>query len=509
MTSLRRNIAANFAGSIWQAVMGLAFVPLYIRFMGVESYGLVGIFATLQGVLVVLDMGLSTTLNREMARLSVGPENAQEMRNLLRSLESIYWCVAIGIGMAVMSLSPFIAHDWVKAGQLSPHAIVNATRIMGLAVALQWPASLYTGGLMGLQRQVVLNAVIIATGTLRYGGAALVLWLISPSVQAFFWWQMIAALATTGALAVFLWRALPAGPRPVFQAQLIRRVWRFAAGMSAITILATILMQLDKIILSRMLTLEAFGYYTLAGLVGLSLYRLIGPVFSAVYPRFTQLVAAGDEQALKLLYHRSSQFMSVLILPATLVVAMFARELLLLWTRSASVAAQSHLLLSILICGTALNGLMTAPYALQLAHGWTRLALYTNAVAVVALVPMIVFMVRRYGAPGGAGVWVILNAGYVFIEIHFMHRRLLKSEKWRWYWQDVGVPLAASATVVGLARLLVREPMSDFMTVLTVALISGAALSAAALATPTTRGWLRDQLSRSRLRPPRPLSDPS
>jgi O-antigen/teichoic acid export membrane protein len=443
-------------------------------------------------------MGLGATLTREMARLSVVPGSAQEMRNLLRSLESIYWCVAITIGVAVISLSPFIAHDWVKAGHLSPDVIVNASRVMGLAVALQWPASLYTGGLMGLQRQVLLNAVNIAAGTLRYGGAALVLWLVSRSVQAFFFWQMIAALTTTCALAVSLWRELPAGRRPVFQARLIHRVWRFAAGMSAITIFAAILTQLDKIILSRMLTLEAFGYYALAGMVAMSLYRLSGPVFAAVYPRFTQLVAVGDEQELKRLYHRSCQFMSVLILPATLVVAMFARELLLLWTRSSSVAAQSHLLLSILICGTALNGLITVPYALQLAHGWTRLALYTNLVAVVVLAPLIVFMAGRYGAIGGASVWVILNAGYVFIAVHFMHLRLLKSEKWRWYWQDVGVPLAASAVVVGLARYLVREPMADLMMVLTVALISGTALSVATLATPTTREWLRGQLSKLR-----------
>jgi O-antigen/teichoic acid export membrane protein len=162
------------------------------------------------------------------------------------------------------------------------------------------------------------------------------------------------------------------------------------------------------------------------------------------------------------------------------------------------VAAQSHLLLSILICGTALNGLITVPYALQLAHGWTRLALYTNLVAVVVLAPLIVFMAGRYGAIGGASVWVILNAGYVFIAVHFMHLRLLKSEKWRWYWQDVGVPLAASAVVVGLARYLVREPMADLMMVLTVALISGTALSVATLATPTTREWLRGQLSKLR-----------
>jgi len=35
------------------------------------------------------------------------------------------------------------------------------------------------------------------------------------------------------------------------------------------------------------------------------------------------------------------------------------------------------------------------------------------------------------------------NIGYVFFEIPIMHRWLLRKEKWRLYWQDVGVPLVA------------------------------------------------------------------
>ena len=40
----KRNVLANFAGRAWSALMALAFLPLYIRFLGIESYGLVGIF---------------------------------------------------------------------------------------------------------------------------------------------------------------------------------------------------------------------------------------------------------------------------------------------------------------------------------------------------------------------------------------------------------------------------------------------------------------------------------
>ena len=391
MTLIKKNIAANFAGSIWQALMGLVFIPLYIKFMGVESYGLIGIFATLQAIFVILDMGLSATLTREMARLSVLPGREQEMRNLVRSLEVIYWCVAVFIGMAIMAISSFIAHHWVKTGQLSPQTIEQALRIMGFAMALQWPASFYSGGLTGLQRQVLLNAINIAMSTLRGAGAVLILWLISPTIQAFFSWQIVISTVNTGLLAFFLRHSLPrTGKRASFQKQLLAGVWRFAAGMSGISVLATILTQLDKVILSKMLSLEMFGYYTFAGVVAMSLYRLSGPVFSAIYPRFTQLVSLADQDGLKQLYHVSSQLMSVLILPVTVVIAMFSYEILLIWTQNPVTAEKSHVLVSILVCGTALNGLMHVPYALQLANGWTRLALSGNSLAIIILVPMIV-----------------------------------------------------------------------------------------------------------------------
>jgi len=495
MNLIKKNIAANFAGNIWQAIMGLAFVPLYIKFMGVESYGLVGIFAALQGMLVFLDLGLGATLTREIARLSTLPGREQEMRDLVRSLEMIYWCVAIFIGIIVMAIAPFIAHHWVKAGRLSPQTIEQAVRIMGFVMALQWPAVFYSGGLMGLQRQVLLNGINIGVSTLRGVGAVLILWLIAPTIQAFFSWQIIISIINTGLLGFFLWHRLPrTEKKATFQKSLLVGVWKFAAGISGISILATILTQLDKVILSKMLTLEMFGYYTLAGVVAMSLYRIIGPVFSAIYPRLTQLFSLSDQDGLKQLYHKSCQFMSVLILPVAVVIALFSREILLLWTQNPTTAEKTHLLVSILICGTALNGLMNIPYALQLAHGWTRLGVYLNAIGVVVLAPMIFVMTKNYGAVGGASAWVILNSVYFFVAIPLVHRRLLPHENWHWYGEDVGIPLIASLSLAGLGRLFMGGQMSQLMTILYLGIISIATLGAAAMATQTTRDWLFNKL---------------
>lgn len=61
---LKRNISANFLASIWAAGIGIAFVPLYIKYLGMESYGLIGVLAALQAWSTALDFGLAPTINR-------------------------------------------------------------------------------------------------------------------------------------------------------------------------------------------------------------------------------------------------------------------------------------------------------------------------------------------------------------------------------------------------------------------------------------------------------------
>jgi len=480
--------------------MGLVFVPLYIHFLGIEAYGLIGIFATLLALFGLLDMGLSSTLNREMARLTIQEGKAQEMRDLVRTLEIPYWVVGLLISAIVIFVSPSIAYRWVNAENLSPQTVQTAIMIMGVAVAFQWPMSFYSGGLMGLQRQVLLNGINVVMATFRGLGAVLILWLVSPTVEAFFAWQIVVSVVHIGLIVFFLWRSLPdAVEAPRFRRDLLLNIWRFAAGMTGISVFATILTQLDKVILSRMLSLEIFGYYTLASVVAMTLYRFIGPVFSATYPRLTNLVTLDATEEITRLYHKSAQLASVLVLPAALVVALFSKEILLLWTQSSITAEHTHVLVSILILGTAIHCLVSIPYALQLASGWTRLAFLGNVVSVLLLVPLMIALAKWYGAVGAASVWVILNAGYILFVIPLMHRRLLPTEKWRWYFEDVGLPFAVAVLVAGALRLTIPIPVHNMALALYIAIISATTLGATSLAVPVTRDWLQITISSWRL----------
>ncbi|HEX2120924.1 MAG TPA: oligosaccharide flippase family protein, partial [Thermoanaerobaculia bacterium] len=149
--SLTRNISANFGGNLWAGVMALVFIPLYIRFMGIEAYGLVGFFLTMQSVFSLLDAGLAVTLNREFARLSIAEQSVPHMRKLLRTFETIYWSVAVAGGAIIMLLARWIAVRWVEPERLPISDVQQAIMIMGFAFTVQWPLALYSGGMQGLQ----------------------------------------------------------------------------------------------------------------------------------------------------------------------------------------------------------------------------------------------------------------------------------------------------------------------------------------------------------------------
>jgi O-antigen/teichoic acid export membrane protein len=164
------------------------------------------------------------------------------------------------------------------------------------------------------------------------------------------------------------------------------------------------------------------------------------------------------------------------------VLIVFGDRILTLWTNDPLMVVQVYPLMQIVLLGTLLNVLMWIPYQLQLAHGWTSLAIKINLAAVVILVPCILIAVPIYGSIGAAWIWVILNIGYLFFGIFFMHRKLLVTEKFRWYGQDVLVPITVAFIAALLLRNLLPVSESRFDEFAVLAFISLMILSLTALA---------------------------
>lgn len=457
--SLKLNIFSNLFGSLWTAALGILFVPIYLDYVGVEAYGIIGFFTTVQMFLFVFDFGFSPTFNREIAQLSASesPERTEKIWTLTKTLSGVNALVTLLIAGALVALSPLMASRWVQPETLSVETVMQCFVIMSIGFGCQFPINLYLSGLTGMQRQVTANFLSVGFGTLRSVGAFFVLAFVSPTIQAFLLWQVAVAFLQTAATAIAFYKILP--PRTAasggrFEPALIRRLWRFAAGNAGISLLSLILSQADKIVLSKIISLEEFGYYSITTMVaGLALYTFVGSVHKVSFPEFSAIVAANDEARLRNAYHKNAQMVSVLIIPATFILAFFSREILLLWTRRETIADKTWLLLTLYSIATGLQCLLWIPYGMQLAHGWTKLTFYKDLIGIFVFIPLLVWMVSHYGAIGGAISWIILSSANLFVYMWFMHRRILKNDLLHWYFWDVGLPLAAAAPVVFIGRL--------------------------------------------------------
>ena len=78
--NLKHNIIANYVGQFYNILIGITMVPMYVSYMGIEAYGLVGFFAMLQTWFLLLDVGLTPAMARETARFHGGAVDALSLR---------------------------------------------------------------------------------------------------------------------------------------------------------------------------------------------------------------------------------------------------------------------------------------------------------------------------------------------------------------------------------------------------------------------------------------------
>lgn len=458
--SSSRNLLASISYSAWSAIASLAAVPLLIRFMGVEAYGLIGLYTSAQGVLFLLDMGLAPAVNREVARNSARGAYLDSAQ-ILRTLAPVYVVTALVIAAGFFMFAPAIAGLWLNVEKLSLDTVIHSLVLIGLMIACRWPASLYQNALIGAGRLTITSGIGILTVTLANAGGVFVVAFLSPSPETYFLWQLICMLLHTYLMRRFCWSVIGHFNEASKDFGIFKDIWKFSAGMAGVSLTAVLLMQLDKIFLSRMLPLEDLGHYAVASLVASGLYIILTPTFNTIFPLFSRLIVEQRTEELRRTYCRGTRILVCALFPSALGLVFFSRELLVVWTGDVPLAVVTAPVLSLLLLGTALNGAMHLPYALQLASGASWVPLVINLCLLMLFVPLLIVFTNRFGLTGGAAAWMSLNILYLFAGSIFTHRLLLRGIELRWLLIDVLTPLMLSGVTLYLAKNIVHEMVSN------------------------------------------------
>ncbi len=498
MSILRVNIAANMAGKIVLSLLTFLFVPYYLKLLGAEAYGLIGFFTVLQAIFLLADGGLSSAYTREVARASVLSGRTQHLLDLTITLERLVLLIGVVTMIVIVALSHTMAQHWFQSTMLTMDTKTNCVMLMGLIIGLQLPFLVHQGGLAGLQVHLRLNGLLVGVALVRGVGAIAILTFISPKVEWFFIWQAFVSLVQFVCARILLLRSITnqGSEQGVFQLKLTRPLWRFSLGVFGTTVTGIILMQIDKVILSKTLPLEMFGSYTIAAMLA-SIPLMVGlPINASVYPRLAQLVASNNTVNLIRLYHRVCQIVSVAVIPLGLTIAAFPETIMYLWTGSLQTAQNTSMIVKLLSVGYTLMALLLIPYSLQLAYSWTKLGLYLNLFAIVIIVPLIFLLINYFGVPGAAMVLIMVYAVQMIVMIHVMHTRLIRQEKWRWYLDDVGKPFLIASVMVVAGRLVTPVGLTNYGFLIAIFIVWLVAVCTTAMSLSFVREYLFSTYSR-------------
>ena len=498
--SLRRSIVANSASQLYAVAIGILFVPLYVRYMGIEAYGLVGIYTMLQGWFVLLDLGLTPTVTRETARFNGGAIGALELRRLFRALEGIFVTTAIAGALFLIAISGVIATNWITVEAHHWTEVQRALCLMAVVVSLRWVCGLYRGAITGFEDIVWLSGVTGIVATVRFALIVPFLMFVGATPTYFFAYQLAVALLEVTILVARTYRLFP--PVPVrgiipWQWAPVRPVLRFALSAAFTSAVWVFVTNTDKLILSGMVSLTDYAYFTLAVLVASGIAILSSPIGAAILPRLTNLNAQGDEDALVRRYREATQIVLVVCAPVVLMLALFSEPILMAWTNQPGVAHNAAPILSLYAIGNGLLTLLTIPYYLQIARGNLTLHVIYNVVFVILFAPLLVLAVSRFGMIGAGYAWIIANLFPVLVWLPVVHRRFLPGMHMRWLTRDVLAVVALPVGAALAARYFIVWPPARIWLFVELLLVYGVLVLLAACSSSAIGGRLKARLANS------------
>lgn len=449
--SLRRNILANYASQLYVTAAGIVMVPLYIKYMGAEAYGLVGFFAMLQAWFNLLDMGLTPTMARESARFNGGAISVLDYRRLARALEGVFAGVALLGGVLLFALARPIAGQWLNASQLPLNDITGALKIMAIIIALRWMCGLYRGVITGAERLVWLSGFnsLIATG--RFVLILPVLMYVNASPLAFFSFQLGMAVLEFAGLAGMAYRLLPpvpAGQRIRWEWAPLKPVLKFSLSIAFTSSIWVLVTQTDKLLLSKILPLADYGYFTVAVMVASGISAVSSPISAAIIPRLTRLNSEGRQEDLLAIYRNTTRVIALISIPVASILCFFSYSVLYTWTGDALLANQTSQILALYAAGNSILVIAAMPSYLQYAKGDLKLHVIGNIFFLTIIVPASALLTIFFGGFGGGIAWLLANIAYFLLWTPIVHNKFIPGKHMQWIKKDIlemSIPPLATA----------------------------------------------------------------
>jgi O-antigen/teichoic acid export membrane protein len=340
---LLRNSLWNLAGSAFPALVALATVPLLIRGLGLEGFGIVTLIGSVIGYFGVLDINLSAGSIKYLAQFHAQDERAKFAETfwfgcLFYGLLGVVGGLVLYLGAASLTERFFQVSDALRAETLLAFQIAAfgfamsqiQNYLMIIPQALQrYDRSAQTEAFFGVLVNLASAAVAINDG----GMAGVIAVRVGIAILNNLW-------------LVWLLHRLGVPLKPVWPRREIRVTLTSFSAYAYLSRLAT-LMQAhgDKLIIGTLAGPVALTFYTVPAQLAGRILGLCYRLSSVIYPRVSALAATGQQASLRLLYLDATRLVTYLNLIVLGMIALAGEEFLRRWVGPAFIATGYPVLL--------------------------------------------------------------------------------------------------------------------------------------------------------------------
>lgn len=472
--SVLGDLIANILGRAWAFISIFLFVPAYVHLIGLEKFGVIALFLAVGGLIAVLDLGLSPTIARE---LHDQERSRDEKVNLLFTYEVAY---AALIGVIVFSalLAPKPVFSlFVSADDLANPEVAVSLRLVFAAAALQLLQGFYIAGLMGIEEQVKGNLVIIGAGLVRNGVVVVPLWFY-PEPSLFLLWQTIFILLFAVIARHLLYKSLVSdmqGWSRVFDIRFLSDNLHFTRSMFLIAAASAVVMQIDKLFISKIHGIATLAEYSLVWTFSRILVFVISPITITLLPRFVKSASSSETLVVRELFFVAHRLVAAVVCAAVGSMVFFGPYLIHIWTAgelSPDVASQ---VMIPLIIGHALLALQTVPYSVAVANKDMSRALTLGIACALFALPMYWLLINHLGSIGAALTWLVLQACVYPLYLHWVNRRFVQLPSiWRDFLMPTLLPTLSIALLINYIASKLVSSVSSIAVNLLVILVAAA-----------------------------------
>ena len=406
--SFGANAVLTAVGWVIPAIAALVAVPITVRGLGADTFGLLALVTALSGYLSLLDLGLGTAIVRYLAYHCARNEG-RTMLQILRV--AALWFSVIGFlgGLIMVTQAPALAGIIGVSGDLEPVA-VTVVRLAGVSfflgmlmsagtaipqAFLRYDLAAAVSGIIGTASAVG-PAVLVATG---HGIVAVVVFSIITN---------LVALILYAVIAVVLFRGVSLRSGPTWKE--IRRVVLRFTGMTALTrVHSAIAAQTNRLLVGVAGGAAAMAYYQVPNLLSSKVNELLSRVGQVILPTGTQRIADQNDEGTRSLYLRTSRLFFVLNASISVAVCAFAKPLLSTWV-SPQFAEKGALALVIFTLAQGVNAASMSASYVNLAYERPGVNLVFSALNSVLNLATVVPLVMAYGISGAASAGLVGSA---------------------------------------------------------------------------------------------------